>query len=67
MFGRVKLKERILKLECRIEQLEFMICNGNHQWEIISEHFTPDCYGGGGTLYQYQCRKCGKTYTRYGA
>ena len=67
MFGRAKLKREIIRLECRVEQLEFIVCGGNHQWEQVTDHFEPDCYGGGSTRYEYQCRKCGKTYKKYGA
>lgn len=65
MFGKEELKRKIVKLECRVDQLEFLICGGNHQWGTITEHFVPDI-GGGSTSYEYQCKKCGKIYKKYG-
>lgn len=63
MFGKEKLRYKIYKLECRIEQLEKLICNLNHEWVKIGEDLFPDMGGGGTMTYKYECRKCGKIKT----
>ena len=66
MFNKnLKLDNAILKQ--RIEQLEFMICKGKHDYIKATE----DCitYGGSGNgdeqfAYKYVCKNCGKTITK---
>lgn len=60
MFGKKQLKDEITKLKSRVEQLEFMICKGDHEWVKVSEYCSYDYYCDSYTHCAFQCKRCGK-------
>lgn len=62
MFGKRKLKSEIVRLTCRVAELEERLCPCEaHDWKKIDYEFV----GGTGvgdeqTVYHYKCKRCGK-------
>lgn len=58
-----KLKAEIVKLNCRVQELEERLCPcEQHDWELIGRRYDV-AYGVGDveTIYRYKCKRCGKT------
>ena len=55
-----QLREQILHLNHRIEDLEERLCPcESHQWKLIQERYIYNCYDVD-TIYIYKCARCGK-------
>ena len=61
--GKAKLQQTIDSQQKRIEDLEFALCHGEHDFAEIDRH-TSFQYSGGYidcfTTKKYKCRRCGK-------
>ncbi len=58
-----KLKTEIVKLNCRVQELEERLCPcSQHDWELIGRGYDV-AYGVGDVeiIYRYKCKRCGKT------
>ena len=58
-----KLRAKIVKLNCRVQELEERLCPcSQHDWEIIGRGYNV-AYGVGDVeiIYRYKCKRCGKT------
>lgn len=55
------LRNRIMRLEYRIEELEERLCPcESHDWKQVGYHFQPIAMGEFETIHHYKCRVCGK-------
>lgn len=55
------LKEKALRLECRIADLEERLCPYNqHDMIIIGHDYEFDIGGGSVSISTYKCKRCGK-------
>lgn len=69
MFGeKAKLRQTIDSQQKRIEDLEFALCHGEHDFVEIARHTSFEDSGFGYvdsyTTEKYKCRKCGKVVTK---
>lgn len=49
------------RLETRIDQLEWVICKGKHEYEKVKSEIVADGNGYGDLYHDvYICKKCGK-------
>ena len=58
-----KLRAKIVKLNCRVQELEERLCPcSQHDWEIICRGYNV-AYGVCDVeiIYRYKCKRCGKT------
>ena len=63
MVTKRKLREEIMKLNYRVEELEERLCPcGEHDWKQV-DFYTTSFTGGldFDVVYQYKCKRCGKT------
>lgn len=47
-----------------LEFLHKLFIGHSHEWEIIKEVEVTDGWGGRGTRYYLQCKKCGKVINK---
>lgn len=61
---KAKLLQIIAFQNARIEELEFTLCHGEHDFVEIDRHTSYDFSGGGYIDFhaevKYKCRRCGK-------
>lgn len=63
MFGKRKLREENIRLKCRIEQLENILCPGGQHGAVVeSVDYVPTSYMDCETLRVFKCKRCGKTW-----
>ena len=62
MITKQKLKEEIIRLTYRVEDLEERLCPcGNHDWKQIDFYLISGACGDFDTINRYKCARCGKT------
>lgn len=60
-----QLREKILHLEHRVEDLEERLCPCNsHQWKLIGTRTSYNYYSVD-PIYYYKCARCGKKIETY--
>ena len=62
MLTKRKLREEMVKLNCRIAELEERLCPcEEHDWKHVGSYVTTFTSGlDFDTVYQYKCKRCGK-------
>lgn len=62
MFGTQKLKVEIVRLSCRVAELEERLCPcEQHDWKRTGFDYSYDRTGCcAATMYNYKCARCGK-------
>lgn len=61
MVSKRKLRDEVIRLTNRVEELEEKICPCNsHAWVTIDYHFESLTGIGLDTIYHYKCKRCGK-------
>lgn len=66
MFGKRKLKDEIVRLKYRVEELEERLCPcEQHKWVQTSIKTIYDRYGSYDNEYLYKCAVCGKKTRSY--
>lgn len=56
-----KLREQIIRLNCRVEDLEERLCPcEDHNWVRVGSHFEFPVPEDIQTVYHYKCLRCGK-------
>lgn len=66
MFGRNKLKDEIVRLTYRVEELEERLCPcGDHDWKKVDYRLVSFTNGyDTDAIFTYKCKRCGKVVER---
>lgn len=68
MFGNKKLKDEIVRLNYRVEELEERLCPcGDHDWKQVDYKIVSFTKGiDTDVVYKEKCKRCGKVRERIG-